>query len=234
MSNQCKIKGLDRPELKSSEVFAALAKVPREKFIPNRQRSKAFEDSALPIGMGQTISQPFIVGLMSQEADIRPGDRVLEIGTGSGYQSAILAELGAEVFSIEIVPELALRAEQSLRAAGYTSIHLRRGDGWDGWPEEAPFDAILITASSPRRPDKLLGQLRDGGRLIVPLESDGDDHEELMVYERCGGSFIKSSLGGVRFVDLTGKVRESPGDLPPENSEKRRVTVPVPSGKTEE
>ena len=229
MSDQQKIKGLDRPELTSSVVLAALAKVPRAKFIPNRQRANAFEDTALPIGMGQTISQPFIVGLMTQAADLKPGHRVLEIGTGSGYQSAILAELGAEVYSIEIVPELAVRAGQTLRAAGYNSIHLRQGDGWDGWPEAAPFDAILITASSPRRPDKLLAQLRDGGRLIVPIEYDGDDHEELVVFERRGESFTRLSLGGVRFVDLTGKVRDDRA-----RGDKNEVNAPVQSGETEE
>lgn len=208
-NRRCRIQGLDRPELKSWDVLNALERVRRENFIPDRLRSLAFEDRALPIGLGQTISQPFIVGLMSQEAGIGPGSRVLEIGTGSGYQSAILSELGAEVYSIEIVPKLAERARKNLEQAGYRSVQLRCADGWDGWPDAAPFDAILLTASSPLRPDRLLQQLCDGGRLIVPMESQGDDREELIVFERHGDEFEQRSLGGVRFVDLTGKVRLS-------------------------
>ena len=208
MADKRTIKGLDRPQLHDAEVLRALSRVPREVFIPNQIRGKAFDDCALPIGEGQTISQPFIVGLMTQEARVRPGARILEIGTGSGYQSAVLAELGALVYSIEIVPNLAKRAAETLQNAGYGgSVRLRIGDGWDGWPEESPFDAILITASSPRRPDKLLSQLRDGGRLIVPIELDSGDNEELVLFERRGDMFTEIDLGGVRFVDLTGKVR---------------------------
>lgn len=208
MSQQRKIEGLNRPELTSTDVLAALDRVPREAFVPNRIRARAFEDRALPIGMGQTISQPFIVGLMSQEAHIGPGSKVLEIGTGSGYQAAVLAELGAEVYSIEIVRQLGERAAKVLGECGYGSINLRIGDGWDGWPGHAPFDAILVTASSPRVPDKLLNQLRIGGRLIVPIEYDGDEHEVLMLYQRTNTGFEECSLGSVRFVDLTGKVRQ--------------------------
>lgn len=208
MERRQKIQGLDRPQLCDGAVLAALGRVPRELFVPVNLRAEAFDDRALPIGLGQTISQPFIVGLMTQEAGIKPGARVLDIGTGSGYQAAVLAELGCQVYSVEIVPSLAKRAAYTLRRCGYLNVHQRVGDGWDGWAEAAPFDAILVAASSPRVPDRLLSQLADGGRLIIPLESEDREHEELMLYQRVGNKITQRELGGVRFVDLVGKVRE--------------------------
>jgi protein-L-isoaspartate(D-aspartate) O-methyltransferase len=208
MERRKKIQGLDRPQLNNVEVLSALGRVPREMFVPFNLRAEAFDDRALPIGLGQTISQPFIVGLMTQEAGIRPGARVLDIGTGSGYQAAVLAELGCQVYSIEIVPSLAKRAAETLRRCGYLNVHQRVGDGSDGWADAAPFNAILVAASSPRVPDCLLSQLADGGRLIIPIESEDQEHEELMLYQRNGNRVTERELGGVRFVDLVGKVRE--------------------------
>lgn len=195
--------GLDRYELKSSKVKEALAKVPRNEFVPEEVRPHALDDSALPIGLGQTISQPFIVGLMTQEADLSPGERVLEIGTGSGYQAAVLAELGVEVFSIEILPELSERATETLKRLGYDKlVHTKVGDGWEGWNSEAPFDAILITASCPAVPKILLKQLGPKGVLVFPLEMD---HSTTLVAIRKNGPKREiKDLGPVRFVPLTG------------------------------
>ena len=187
-----------------------MSRVPRHIFVPEEVRDAAYDDRALPIGCGQTISQPFIVALMTEQARVFPGARVLEIGTGSGYQAAVLSELGAQVFSTEIVPELSETAGIVLEELGYVSVSLRQADGWEGWPEQAPFDAIIVTASSPRVPEALLSQLVDGGRLVVPIESDAAWREELCVIERQGSNFITKEVGAVRFVPLTGKARNRP------------------------
>ena len=202
--------GLDRHELESKAVLAAMSRVPRHLFVPQEYRDRAYEDSALPIDHGQTISQPFIVAFMTQETRVAKGSRVLEVGTGSGYQAAVLAELGAQVFSIEIIPELAKEAQARLGSLGYHQIQIRTGDGWSGWPEEMPFDAILVTAASPRPPLPLLGQLKDRGRLIVPVEHQ--DWEDLMLYERRGREFDSRNLGPVRFVPLCGTARQDPSE----------------------
>ncbi len=203
---QCR--GLDRPEICSAEVLSAMAGIPRHEFVPEHLLQSAYDDNALPIGFGQTISQPFIVALMTQAARIRPGAKVLEIGTGSGYQAAVLSKLGAKVFSIEICKELAEQARERLSRLGFAEIEIRQGDGFNGWSEEAPFEAILITASSPIVPPELLAELADDGCLIIPLEHKRMSGETLTLFQRKDGEVISKSLGEVKFVPLVGKVRK--------------------------
>jgi protein-L-isoaspartate(D-aspartate) O-methyltransferase len=190
-------------------VLAAMAAVPRHRFVPPDLSDDAYADQALPIGNGQTISQPYVVALMSELLALRDNERVLEIGTGSGYQAAVLARLVRQVYSIEIDAELAERARATLAALGYDRVHVRAGDGSYGWPEAAPFDAIIITAAAPRLPDALIGQLREGGRVIAPLER-GRDAEILAVGVKHGDRFEWTEHGGVRFVPMTGDVRRTP------------------------
>lgn len=201
-------KGLDRDVLSNREVVAAMSRVPRHEFVPKRFRGSAYEDRALPIGSEQTISQPFIVALMTQEARVTQGSRVLEIGTGSGYQAAVLSEMGARVFSIEIIEELAEQARERLAELGYENVEVRQGDGWQGWSEEAPFDAIIVTAATPEIPQPLLDQLAHRGRLVIPVQSANQLGENLMVIERDGDNFSSQNLGPVRFVPMTGKGAE--------------------------
>lgn len=204
--------GLSRRQIVNQEVIAAISRVPRERFVPIEIAERAFEDCALDIGCGQTISQPFIVALMTQAAEIRPGMRVLEVGTGSGYQSAVLAELGAEVFSVEIIPELHATATGRLQELGYESIKTKLGDGSEGWPTNAPYDAILVTAAAPEIPHRLLDQLAPHGHLVIPVEDPEDrQSESLLLYTRSGDvtpQFTKRKLASVRFVPLTGTCRE--------------------------
>ena len=189
--------------ISDERVLEAMERVPRHLFVPESVRREAYEDYPLPIGHGQTISQPYIVALMTEALKIQPGDRVLEIGTGSGYQTAVFLELGAEVFSIERVPELAEEAKHKLEALGYTGFHIRVGDGTLGWPEEAPFKGIMVTAGAPDIPQPLKEQLADGGRMVIPV---GDRFsQELLVVERKGDEFLIENLGGCRFVSLIGK-----------------------------
>jgi protein-L-isoaspartate(D-aspartate) O-methyltransferase len=185
-------------------VLDAMRRVPRHAFVPERYREQAYDDSPLPLEAEQTISQPYIVALMSQLADVEPGDRVLEVGTGSGYQAAVLAALGAEVFSIEIVEELAAGAEQRLARLGY-GAQVRHGDGYAGWPEHAPFDAILITAAPPAIPEPLKAQLEVGGRLIAPV---GQGAQDLIVVTRAARGFEQRSVLPVRFVPMTGRAQQ--------------------------
>ena len=185
-------------------VLQALRDVPRHLFVPEESREAAYNDGPLPIGHGQTISQPFVVAFMSEAARVRRGDRVLEIGAGSGYQAAVLAALGAQVFTMEIVPDLLDRARAALAAAGCARVVLRRGDGTHGWPEEAPFDSILATAAPERIPQALLDQLRVGGRLVIPV---GTGSQELVRMTRTGQGFERESLLPVRFVPMTGDAR---------------------------
>jgi len=155
-------------------VLAAMGKVPRDRFVPDDVAERAYDDRPLPIGHGQTISQPYIVGYMSEALGVLPDHRVLEIGTGSGYQAAILGELAKEVYTIEIVTELASRAESTLRELGYSNVHVRAGDGYAGWPEQAPFDRIMVTAAPEQIPQPLLDQLAVGGRLVAPVGAQRD------------------------------------------------------------
>lgn len=188
----------------NSRVLAALRRVPRDRFVPEGERARAFENRPLPIGCGQTISQPYIVGYMTQALDIRPKERVLEIGTGCGYQTAVLAELTDEVYSIEIVQELASRARERLERLGYTTVRTRVGNGREGWPEEAPFDAIIVTAAGEEVPPALVDQLNRGGRLIMPVGKSPAAQELVLVQKNDAGRVRTESLLPVRFVPLTG------------------------------
>ncbi len=188
-------------EITDPRVLAAMEKVPRERFVPAWLAPLAYADQALPIGQGQTISQPYIVALMSQWAEVRPGDKVLEVGTGSGYQAAVLAELTDKVFTIELIPELAARAEATLRDLGYSGVRVRTGDGYAGWPEEAPFAAILVTAAAPQVPPALVAQLQEGGRLVIPLGRPGG-LQYLKKYRKVAGELREEGSLPVRFVPL--------------------------------
>jgi protein-L-isoaspartate(D-aspartate) O-methyltransferase len=195
---------IERRGVGDPRVLEAMRRVPRHLFVPPEVRDRAYDDMPLPIGSGQTISQPFIVAYMSEAAHVTPGDRVLEIGAGSGYQAAILAALGAQVFSIEILPEIAEATRAAFRAAGIAGVELRTGDGWHGWPEEAPFDAILVTAAPEKTPEPLVAQLTVGGRLIVPV---GAGPQELLRLTRTASGQERESLLPVRFVPMTGEAR---------------------------
>ncbi|MBN98584.1 MAG: protein-L-isoaspartate O-methyltransferase [Gemmatimonadetes bacterium] len=186
-------------------VLRAMQQVPRHLFIPARLREYAYADQPLPIGEDQTISQPYIVAFMSQALQLKKSDKVLEIGTGSGYQAAVLAEIVAQVYSIEIVPVLARRARQRLAEMHYDNVDVRLGDGYLGWPEQAPFDAIIVTAAPDHIPPALVEQLGEGGRLVLPL---GDKNQQLVRIVRQGGENVLENLLPVRFVPMTGKARE--------------------------
>ena len=191
--------------VRDAQTLAAMREVPRHLFVPRDLERDAYEDHPLPIGHGQTISQPYIVAFMTEALGLRGGETVLEVGTGSGYQAAVLSRIAARVFTIEIVPELAADARERLIRLGYANVTARAGDGYLGWPEEAPFDAIVVTAAAPRVPDPLKVQLKDGGRLVVPV---GDESQELMVVTRRGATYTESRVLGVRFVPMTGRVRQ--------------------------
>ena len=190
--------GIDRID---AQVLDALRATPRELFVPTRNRSLAYANHPLPIGHGQTISQPFIVALMTHLAAVAPNHRVLEIGTGSGYQAAVLAQLASAVHSMEIVPALAQSATERLERLGYANVQVRQGDGWRGWPEAAPFDAIVVTAVAETIPPALIDQLAADGRLVMPLGPE-DGFQELVLYEKRGKQ--QRPLLPVRFVPLTG------------------------------
>ncbi len=185
--------------IRDPQVLRAMETVPRQLFVRPEDAAEAFSDRALPLGLGQTISQPYVVALMTELARISPGDRVLEVGTGSGYQAAILAECGAEVFSVERLPDLAEQARKRLVELGL-EVHLRIGDGAQGWPEHAPYQAILVTAAPQHVPRELLQQLDLGGRLVVP--EGGREGQVLRVYRRTEEGFEVSDHGAVLFVPL--------------------------------
>ncbi|MDR7542873.1 MAG: protein-L-isoaspartate(D-aspartate) O-methyltransferase [Armatimonadota bacterium] len=187
--------------IRDERVLRAMLTVPRHRFVPDRYLAQAYGDHPLPIGYGQTISQPYIVALMSAEAVVRPHHRVLEIGTGSGYQAAILAELADQVYTIEIVEPLAREAAQRLRDLGYARVQTRTGDGYLGWPEAAPFDAILVTAAPDHVPPPLTRQLREGGRMVVPVGPPGLV-QTLWRITKVRGQLQFASLGEVMFVPL--------------------------------
>jgi protein-L-isoaspartate(D-aspartate) O-methyltransferase len=188
-------------DIKDPRVLAAMLAVPRHRFMPESMADLAYLDSAHPIGHEVTISQPYIVALMSQLADIQPGESVLEIGTGSGYQAAVLAELGAKVYTIERIEALANRAQSTLRALGYTEVCVRHGDGYLGWPEHAPFDAILLTAAPPKVPETLTDQLAIGGKLIAPVGVDLG-WQQLIVIERTEKGLQRQDVLDVGFVPM--------------------------------
>ena len=208
--------------LTDSATLAAMRAVPRHRFVPLAYRPGAYSDHPLPIGDGQTISQPFIVGAMTEALILKQDDRVLEIGTGSGYQAAILAEIVREVYTIEIIESLGRRAESTLSDLGYTNIRVRIGDGYQGWPEHAPFDAIIVTAAPDHVPQPLVDQLAVGGRMVLPL---GDDHQTLVLLTKSDDGIIREDRFGVRFVPMTGealKPRRSPETAPPPDSQPPR------------
>ncbi|MCB2020096.1 MAG: protein-L-isoaspartate(D-aspartate) O-methyltransferase [Burkholderiaceae bacterium] len=187
-------------ETLSGRVVAALRRVERHRFVPTAEIAQAYDNRPLPIGAGQTISQPFIVALMTELMALDASSRVLEVGTGSGYQAAVLAELVAAVYSIEVIEPLGLEAARALAAAGYQNVHTRVGDGYAGWPQEAPFDAIIVTAAAPELPQPLIDQLKPGGRLVLPLEAP-DDAQSLTVVEKdATGAITSRSVLRVRFV----------------------------------
>jgi protein-L-isoaspartate(D-aspartate) O-methyltransferase len=188
----------------SSRVAAALAKAKRKAFVAPGSECAAYQNRPLPIGHGQTISQPFIVALMTELLDLQPDDTVLEVGTGSGYQAAVLAELAGKVCSIEVIPELAAGAASALAAQGYGNIVLRTGDGSLGWPDYAPFDAIIVTAAAPDVPSALIEQLRTGGRMVIPVGPRHGDQELLLIKKDTAGSVTRRPILPVAFVPLTG------------------------------
>jgi protein-L-isoaspartate(D-aspartate) O-methyltransferase len=184
--------------------LAALRQVPRHELVPEDVRAQAYSDQPLPIGHGQTISQPYIVAFMTEALGLRGGEKVLEVGTGSGYQAAVLAHIAAEVYTIEIVQPLAERARADLARLGYANVHVRAGDGYRGWPEAAPFHAIIVTAAAPRIPEPLVAQLMEGGRLVIPV---GGLAQELRVLSRRDGRLHEEARLPVRFVPMTGEIR---------------------------
>jgi protein-L-isoaspartate(D-aspartate) O-methyltransferase len=192
-----------RPVL-SPPVLAAMRAVPRDAFVPEARQERPLLHRPLPIGHGQTISQPFIVALMTELLDLAPGARVLEIGTGSGYQAAVLAALGAEVFSIETIPALAERAREALTRAGFPQVRVRQGDGAAGWPEAAPFDAVIVTAAARAVPPALVAQLRPGGRMVIPLGEPGGEQTLTLVSKSVSGEASERPLLPVAFVPFTG------------------------------
>jgi protein-L-isoaspartate(D-aspartate) O-methyltransferase len=201
VSQQIEARGVREPR-----VLRALRKVPRERFVLAGDEPQAYDDNPLPIGSDQTISQPYIVGYMTERLALEPSDRVLEIGTGSGYQTAVLAELAAEVDTIEIVAELGRRARRVLDELGYENVRFRIGDGYAGWPERAPYDAILVTAAPPRVPQPLVDQLRVGGRMVIPV---GSGFQELILLRKGPDGVTRERLIPVRFVPMTGEAQQS-------------------------
>lgn len=190
-------------DITDAGVLKAMGAVPRHEFVPAGQRDNAYEDIPLPIGHGQTISQPYVVAFMTEKLDPKPTDKVLEVGTGSGYQAAVLSALVAEVYTIEIVEPLGLRAKADLERLGYRNVHVRIGDGYRGWPEAAPFDAIIVTAAPEQVPQPLVDQLKDGGRMIIPVGPAGE--QNLYLLSKKGGKLERQSVLPVRFVPMTGE-----------------------------
>jgi protein-L-isoaspartate(D-aspartate) O-methyltransferase len=193
-------------DIRDPRVLAAMLKVPRHQFVTADFQGQAYADAPLPIGKDQTISQPYIVALMTQAARLRPTDRVLEIGTGSGYQAAVLAEIVKEVYTIEIIESLADDSRDRLQRLGYDNVTVKHGDGYRGWEEFAPFDAILLTAAAPKIPKPLMDQLKEGGRMILPLE--GIFFQNLIRMTKDRGQLKREEITGVRFVPMTGTVRK--------------------------
>jgi protein-L-isoaspartate(D-aspartate) O-methyltransferase len=199
--DQIEARGVNDPA-----VLGAMRRVARHEFVPVEFQASAYDDRPLPIGQGQTISQPYIVALMTELLEMKPGQRVLEIGTGSGYQAAVLAELGAEVYSIEIIPKLAESARATLARLGYKTVQVRTGDGYLGWAEASPFDGIIVTAAPAHVPQPLIDQLKPGGRLVVP---EGTWDQNLVVYAKTAdGRLRRSEVLPVRFVPMTGRAQK--------------------------
>ena len=185
--------------VRDARVLAAMERVPREAFVPLADAARAFDDHPLPIAGGQTISQPYIVAYMTELLELEPHHRVLEIGTGSAYQTAVLAEIAKDVWTIEVVPALAASARAMMTSLGYGHVRMREGTGWDGWPEAAPFDRIIVTAAPPEVPDALTEQLAPGGVMVVPV---GGADQNMMRLRRTGGGLTEDTLIPVRFVPM--------------------------------
>jgi protein-L-isoaspartate(D-aspartate) O-methyltransferase len=197
---------IERRGVTDARVLSAMRDVPRHLFVPELLRGESYEDKPLPIGEGQTISQPYIVALMTSLLEPQPGDRVLEIGTGSGYQAAVLARLVRDVYTMEILEPLARQAERALARQGFGNVHLRVGDGYQGWPEQAPFDGIIVTAAAPDSvPQPLIDQLRVGGKLVIPV---GRFFQDLLVITKSADGIEKRIVAPVRFVPMTGEVQK--------------------------
>jgi len=196
-------------DIKDQKVLEVMEKVPRHEFVLPEYLAEAYTDHPLPIGYGQTISQPYMVALMTQLLDLKRGEKVLEIGTGSGYQAAVLAEITDEVYTIEIIPELADSAKERLQRLGYNKVHTLNADGYYGWEGYAPFDAIIVTAAPDHIPPPLIRQLKDGGRMVIPVGPPGF-YQTLWHIEKRGEQIVSKSLGGVAFVPLTGEHRAEP------------------------
>ena len=199
---------MERSKEISGEVLRVMMRVPRHLFVGEKWREYAYADHPLPIGEDQTISQPYIVAYMTQALQLEAGERVLEVGTGSGYQAAVLGELAAEVYTIEIVSVLARRSKALLAELGYKNVHVREGDGYRGWPEQAPFDAVMVTAAPDHLPEPLLEQLKMGGRLVLPV---GDSYQELLRLTKTAEGVRVDTLLPVRFVPMTGEALEGKG-----------------------
>jgi protein-L-isoaspartate(D-aspartate) O-methyltransferase len=195
--------------VKDSRVLAAMESVPRHEFVPKSLVNQAYSDHPLFIGGGQTISQPYIVALMTEILELEPGDRVLEIGTGSGYQAAVLSELVDSVFTIEIIDDLGLTAAERLKKLGYDNVYVRIGDGYKGWPEKAPFDAVIVTAAPDAVPPALVDQLAEGGRMVLPV---GTGIQELVLIEKKGGKIVQRDITSVRFVPMVHGDPKETGD----------------------
>ena len=207
-------KTIENRGVTDSNVLNAMRNVPRHQFVPEEYKEHSYKDHPLPIGYGQTISQPYIVAWMTELLELKPGEKVLEIGTGSGYQAAVLAELGfVDVYSVEIIPELAQRAAVKLRELGYSNVQTKQGDGYYGWKEYAPFDAIIVTAAPDDLPSPLVDQLKEGGRLVIPIGPPGG-YQSLWKFVKQNGELKAYNLGGVSFVPLTGGEPSAQDDLP--------------------
>ena len=207
VQQQIVMRGVTAPRL-----LAALRKVPRDAFVPEPVRDLSYSDQPLPIGYDQTISQPFIVALMTEKLELKPTDRVLEIGTGSGYQAAILGELAGQVYTIEIVEPLGKRAEATLQGLGYKNVHVKIGDGYKGWSEHAPYDAVIVTCAPEKVPRPLAEQTKEGGRIIIPVGPPND--QQLYLLEKSEGRLEQRAILPVRFVPMTGEAERQPAATP--------------------
>ena len=207
VSTQIANRPFARP-VRDDQVLQAMRTVPRHAFVPDRYQGQAYADRPLPIGFSQTISQPYIVGFMTELLELNSTSKVLEIGTGSGYQAAVAAELANAVYSIEIIEELGEDAERRLKELGYTNVHIKIADGYDGWPEHAPFDAIIVTAASSHIPPPLIKQLKPGGRLVIPLGSPWRAQQLVLLTKQEDGTIKSQGLMAVQFVPMLGKAQE--------------------------
>lgn len=192
--------------IRDPKLIRAMLKVPRHKFVPENLRDIAYGDNPLPIGIGQTISQPYIVALMTELLRLNSGEKVLEVGTGSGYQTAILAEMGCDVYTIEIVGPLSEKAQEVLKSLGYQNIHYKIGDGYRGWPQFTPFDAVIVTAAPDHMPEPLIEQLKTNGRMVIPV---GVEYQELLLIKKTDKGTDMKTVTPVRFVPMTGEAQKS-------------------------